>query len=410
MGKLVLSTMPSRLIALVLLVLVFASASVQDESLADKNKEDIVKHEEILKEKVAADLQELKTKFKELVTTVNSKLTELRDYTKDAIEKLQEDTTAHMNAGDTTIKKNIKNLEEHIRNKVNEVNEKMVDNLKALSKASAKQRKDIRDWNNERSRKHEEILGTHVSLCAYDYGDYAKGKDHVVTYNSARGGYLDGHKSWQVLGGPKHNDEAMAMKVLNRTAGTFQVPKNASGLYTFTFSVTMDTADFNSESSMYEFVKNGTAIDGTRIYSDAGLPHPRKGRSAIYDTTPASNTIFLKLEKYDEVAVRQLKETDIPDYHVSFCGSLIHLEKATESPGGEVGDFTNMQVFPFAELAEIVTIGNTTVDLADLDLDSFNVTELPELPDTGLSENLNLTLTASDPENWRASTWDKDHE
>merc|ERR1712012_238535 len=400
MGKLVLPTMPSRLIALVLLVLVFASASVQDESLADKNKEDIVKHEEILKEKVAADLQELKTKFKELVTTVNSKLTELRDYTKDAIEKLQEDTTAHMNAGDTTIKENIKNLEEHIRSKVNEVNEKMVENLKALSKASAKQRKDIRDWNNERSRKHEEILGTHVSHCAYDYGDYAKGKNHVVTYNSARGGYLDGHKSWQVLGGPKHNDEAMAM----------QVPKNASGLYTFTFSVTMDTADFNSESSMYEFVKNGTAIDGTRIYSDAGLPHPRKGRSAIYDTTPASNTIFLKLEENDEIAVRQLKETDIPDYHVSFCGSLIHLEKATESPGGEVGDFTNMQVFPFAELAEIVTIGNTTVDLADLDLDSFNVTELPELPDTGLSHNLNLTLTASDPENWRASTWDKDYE
>jgi len=410
MGKLVLSTMPSRLIAGVLLVLVVASASGQGESLADKNKEDIVKHEEILKEQVTADLQELKNKFKELVTKVNSKLTELRDYTKDAIEKLQEDTTANMNAGDITIKENINNLEEHIRNKVNEVNEKMVQNLKALSKASAKQRKSIRDWNNERSTKHEEILGTHVSLCAYDYGDYGKGKDHIVTYNSARGGYLDGHKSWQVLGGPKYNDEAMAMKVLNRTAGTFQVPKNASGLYMFTFSVTMDTADFNSESSMYEFVKNGTAIDGTRIYSDAGLPHPRKGMSAIYDTTPASNTIFLKLEEYDEVAVRQLMDTDIPDYHVSFCGSLIHLEKATESPGGEVGGDSTHFDFPSAELAEIVTIGNTTVDLADLDLDSFNVTELPELPDTGLSDYLNLTLTASDPENWRASTWDKDHE
>ena len=95
----------------------------------------------------------------------------------------------------------------------------------------------------------------------------------------------------------------------------------------FTFSVTMDTADFNSESSMYEFVKNGAAIPGTRIYSDAGLPHPKEGRSAIYDTTPASNTIFLKLEEEDEVAVRQLMDTDIPDYHVSFCGSLIHLEK-----------------------------------------------------------------------------------
>merc|ERR1711899_230926 len=241
MGKLVLSMMPSRLIAVVLLGLVVASASAQDESLANKNKEDIVKHEDILKDEVATDLQELKTKIKQFVENVNSKLTELRSKTKEAIEKLQEDTAANMKTGDTTIKQNIKKLEEHIRNKINEVNKKMVDNLKALSEATSKERKDIRDWNDGRSTKHENILGTHVSLCAYDHGDYAKEKEHVVTYKSAQSGYLDGHKSWQVLGGPKHNDEAMAMEVLNRASGTFKVPKNASGLYMFTFSVTMDT-------------------------------------------------------------------------------------------------------------------------------------------------------------------------
>merc|ERR1719422_554838 len=377
--------MPSRLIAVVLLVLVVASVSAQDESLADKNKDDIVKHEDILKDMVATDLQELKTKIKLFVENVNSKLTELRTKTKEAIEKLQKDTAANMKTGDTTIKENIKKLEEHMRNKINEVNEKMVDNLKALSEATSKDRKDIRDWNDDRSTKHENILGTHVSLCAYDHGDYAKEKEHVVTYNSARSGFLDGHKSWQVLGGPKHNDEAMAMEVLNRASGTFKVPKNASGLYMFTFSVTMDTADFNS---------------------DAGLPHPTEGRSAIYDTTPASNTIFLKLEEEDEVAVRQLMETDIPDYHVSFCGSLIHLEKASESPGGVLADVTNPE-FPSAQLAEIVTIENTTAGLADLDLDSFQVKTV-DFPDTKLSDE--LTLTASDPENWRASTWDKDHD
>merc|ERR1711962_1589558 len=406
MGNLVLSMMPSRLIAVVLLGLVVASASAQDESLADKNKDDIVKHEDILKGKVATDLQELKTKITQFVENVNSKLTELRSKTKEAIEKLQEDTAANMKTGDTTIKENIKKLEEHIRNKINEVNKKMVDNLNALSEATSKQRKDIRNWNGDRSTKHENILGTHVSLCAYDHGDYAKEKEHEVTYNSARSGFLDGHKSWQVLGGPKHNDEAMAMEVLNRTAGTFKVPKNASGLYMFTFSVTMDTADFNSESSMYEFVKNGAAIPGTRIYSDAGLPHPKEGKSAIYDTTPASNTIFLKLEEEDEVAVRQLMDTDIPDYHVSFCGSLIHLEKASESPGGVLADVTNPE-FPSAQLTEIVTIENTTAGLADLDLDSFQVKTV-DFPDTKLSDE--LTLTASDPEKWRASTWDKDHD
>ena len=85
--NLVLSMMPSRLIAVVLLGLVVASASAQDESLADKNKDDIVKHEDILKDKVATDLQELKTKIKQFVENVNSKLTELRTKTKEAIKK-----------------------------------------------------------------------------------------------------------------------------------------------------------------------------------------------------------------------------------------------------------------------------------------------------------------------------------
>merc|ERR1711962_1977641 len=96
----------------------------------------------------------------------------------------------------------------------------------------------------------------------------------------------------------------------------------------------------------------------------------------------------------------------IPDYHVSFCGSLIHLEKASESPGGVLADVTNPE-FPSALLAEIVTIGNTTAGLADLDLDSFQVNTV-DFPDTKLSDE--LTLTASDPEKWRASTRDKDHD
>merc|ERR1712038_1887884 len=79
------------------------------------------------------------------------------------------------------------------------------------------------------------------------------------------------------------------------------------------------------------------------------------------------------------------------------------LGKASESPGGMLADFTDPE-FPSAQLAESVTIGNTTAGLADLDLDSFQVTTV-DFPNTKL-----LTLTASDPETWRASTWDKDHD
>ena len=80
--------------------------------------------------------------------------------------------------------------------------------------------------------------------------------------------------------------------------------------------------------------------------------------------------------------------------------------QASESPGGMLADFTDPE-FPSAQLAEIVTIKNTTAGLADLDLDSFQVTPV-DFPDTKLSDE--LTLTASDPEKWRASTWDKDHD
>ena len=298
------------------------------ESLADKNKKDIDKHQGILKGQVKADLQSLKEKFRNLTTHVNEKLTDLRNNTTNAIQKLKGDADTDMKKGDTTLKENTVKLEEYIREKINDLNTKMVENLEALSKASSDQRKFIRDWNDKRSKRHEDILGTHVSLCAYDHGDFAdvKALPHVVTYNSVRGGFLDQHKSWQVLAGPKNNDETKAMEVLNRETGKFKVPKNASGLYMFTFSVTMDTADFNSEPSQYEFEKNGDQILGTSIYSDAGLPHPVAGKTSIYDKVPGSNTIFLKLEEDDEIGVRQTRDTDIPDFQVSFCGTLIHLE------------------------------------------------------------------------------------
>ena len=39
----------------------------------------------------------------------------------------------------------------------------------------------------------------------------------------------------------------------HRDTGKFKVPKNEAGLYMFTFSITMDTADFIYEPSEYKF-------------------------------------------------------------------------------------------------------------------------------------------------------------
>jgi len=399
---------PARMGFVLLCVLLVVVTVNGQESLADKNKRDIAKHQDILKGNVTADLQTLKEKFKNLVEHVNEKLTVLRDYTTESIQKLKEDADFNMKAGDTTLKENTVKLEDYIREKINDLNTKMGENLEALSKASSDQRMFIRDWSDKRSKQHENILGTHVSLCAYDHGDFADVKvlPQVVTYNSVRGGFLDQHKSWQVLAGPKNNDETKAMEVLNRDTGKFKVPKNASGLYMFTFSVTMDTADFNSEPSEYEFEKNGDQILGTSIYSDAGLPHPVAGKTAIYDKVPGSNTIFLKLEADDEIGVRQTRKTDIPDFHVSFCGTLIHLEKASESPGGYWADPTNVMEFPTATEAPITTIDDTPSPLVELNLSNIQETKVDPV-DTKLSDTIKeADITANDPNNWRSSTWD----
>merc|ERR1712203_878953 len=106
------------------------------ESLADENKRDIDKHQDILKDNVKADLQTLKKKFKNLVEHVNGKLTDLRAYTTEAIQKLKEDADSNMRTGDTTLKENTDKLEAYIREKINDLNTKMVENLKALSTAS----------------------------------------------------------------------------------------------------------------------------------------------------------------------------------------------------------------------------------------------------------------------------------
>ena len=120
--------------------------------------------------------------------------------------------------------------------------------------------------------------------------------------------------------------------------------------------------------------------------------------------------------------MRQTRDTDIPDYHVSFCGTLIHLEKvrfnfaiilslycsfqASESPGGYWADPTNVMEFPTATEADITTIDDTQASLVELDLSKFKETKVDRV-DTDLSDTLEeADITASDPDNWRASTWD----
>ena len=61
-------------------------------------------------------------------------------------------------------------------------------------------------------------------------------------------------------------------------------------------------------------------IEGTEIFANVGT-------SRIQDRVPGSKQVFLKLEENDKVSITQKCKTDIHDFHISFCGALLHLEK-----------------------------------------------------------------------------------
>merc|ERR1711936_564776 len=97
----------------------------------------------------------------------------------------------------------------------------------------------------------------------------------------------------------------------------------------------MDTweATRGLEPAEYQFRKNKEKLVGTSFYCDIGSSRDR-------DKVQGSKTIFLKLDEDDEVDVVKLRDTAIADSRMSFCGALIHLDKATESPGGLGADAT----------------------------------------------------------------------
>jgi len=302
-----------------------------------EHKRDIEYFQEVLQTSVRKDILKLQEKFNVLVDEVNTALEGLQSYTEESIRELREHTLANMGKRDTTLDNNTITLEEYARSRIEDLNSAMKENFENLNKVSRDERSSTIGWIHERSHQHEDLLKSEIGLCVYDHGHRGIG---VVTYNSAKGpaGYIDRHTKWRVFNvtrphnccpGPEDDYcEDCAMKVLNRQTGFFTVPLNAAGLYLFTFSTTMDTFDANHGLSPneYKFEKNGELLGETGLYADAGSNWRN-------DKLPGSRTIFLRLEDGDRVAVRQTRAKYVLDHHISFCGALIHLKKASESPG-----------------------------------------------------------------------------
>merc|ERR1712165_426731 len=281
-----------------------------------------------LEESVMRDILELKESFNKIHEDINQAFGEFRAYTEGSIEDLSKQIVAELGKSDRVLESSTESLEDYTKSKVVEMNKTLLENLQTLSTTMAGERRSIVDWANERSSIHENLLKTDVTLCAYDDVQSNNRRKGVVRYNSRRSGFLNDQKSWQVFN-ESCKQESCATEVLNRDTGRFTVPENAAGLYLFTFSITMDTWDFIEGHTwdFYYFRKNGRKILGSELYGDAGS-------NEDHDKIPGSRTILLELNAGDSIDVFQKKKRDIPDSQASFCGSLIHLRKASHGPGG----------------------------------------------------------------------------
>eukprot|EP00092_Neocalanus_flemingeri_P058543 GFUD01069757.1.p1 GENE.GFUD01069757.1~~GFUD01069757.1.p1 ORF type:complete len:375 (+),score=96.95 GFUD01069757.1:31-1155(+) len=305
------------------------------ETTANKGKID--KIAAILKDTVKTDLTTLLNQhdlsleqtidgFMKTIDYVDKNIAELKTHLETRIEEYNENTMT-----------NLQEFEKNTGEMMSTMNETIMTNLNNINTLSMEERNKIISWAHQRAHLHEDILKSRISACAYDYGHLGKG---VVRYNSANGGYIKESGSFRVYNNTNIKEE----DVLDRDTGIFKVPINASGEYIFTFSVTIDSFDQKLMPSSYWFAKAGKKIEGTEIFANVGS-------SKIHDKVPGSRQVFLKLEENDEISVIQELKTDIQDFHVSFCGALLHLEKASESPGGSFADAKDAE-FPAGTLAE----------------------------------------------------------
>merc|ERR1719350_1200060 len=299
-----------------------------------QDKLDIEHFQEVLQTRVREDILELQEKFDALVEEVGTTLEALGNYTKQSIEELRDFSTANIKKRDKNLDENTRVLADYANNRIIELDSTMVENFERLNNNSREERASMIEWIHQRNHRHEDLFKSHIGLCVFDQTHKGIG---VVTYNSPNGGYIDNHRKWRVFNVTRPDNccekgdagcEDCAMKVLNRQTGFFTVPANAAGLYMFTFSATMDTfdADHGFSPNEYKFQRNGEILDETGLYADVGSNWKN-------DKVPGSRTIFLRLEDGDSVAVVQTRARYVLDHHISFCGALIHLNKASDLPG-----------------------------------------------------------------------------
>merc|ERR1712013_555756 len=264
---------------------------------------------------IRADLLTILNQQKNLATELNNNFGILKTYVEESISELEGFIMNETKSADETIMTNVNSLKNNTQKNFDNLAKRMLENDQALKNGSVNETKKIIDWAHGRFKRHEEMMRTHISICAYTFAHFGKG---VVNYEQgADNGFL-GNPRYRIDDETCESNKNQCLEnVLNREKGTFTVPKDMGGVYEFTFAVIMDTYAHETDSSNYIFRKNGSQLKGTDIFGEVGF-------DTTHDKIQASRTIFLHLNAGDFVDVEQINPTDVSDYRVTFCGSLLH--------------------------------------------------------------------------------------
>merc|ERR1712223_794092 len=271
---------------------------------------DIVELTKFVRDHLALDVKENR-RFAERIgnqTEVVAKaiLKHVNDLNRDSTKKFQETLTKLQVTSDENLgaivnqtKENHEALEVQSRENDKHISEETSRNFNALLSGP-----------KGRLSQHEQMLNTHVAVCAEQYNNIGYGP---VTYQQTS------MKS-VIIGG-----DVKKVNILDPRQGEFVVPPGAEGTYQFSFTAIIDTLkglDDTLAPASFVFTIRGaggatapTALSETTLTATVGQPGG--------DKAPASRSILLDLKAGEKVAIYQQRKRAESSYRLTFCAHLI---------------------------------------------------------------------------------------
>jgi hypothetical protein len=180
-------------------------------------------------------------------------------------------------------------------------------NNKKLSSSLIKTTNNALDEIKSRMKQHEELLSTHVALCAFADSHWGMGP---VLYDRI---FLD---SITIKGKPETGSNTLQQ-------GHFYVPEGGDGTYQITFGLILDTIeDLSLQAAPVSFALRSSINKRVSMHLDSVVTSNAGYRG--HDLVPASRTINLDMQFGDSIWLEQFFSTAETSYRLNMCVHLVH--------------------------------------------------------------------------------------